>query len=82
MLCCILIALLAPLGVFLASWRRRSGTPDCCRTSVPWLMISSLALGAVLLCAMLAYAVLRVQPAMFKDWPICTVFGLQNARQN
>lgn len=82
MLCCILIALLAPLGVSLASWRARSGAADCCRTPVPWLTITILGLGAILVCVLLALMVLGPRPAALRAWPICTVFGLQAGKPN
>jgi hypothetical protein len=81
-LCCILIALLAPLGGALASWRAASGTADCCRAPVPWLTITLLGLGAMLVCVLLALMVLGPRPAAFRAWPICTTFGLQAGKPN
>ena len=81
MLCCILIALLAPLGVSLAAWRTQAGKPDCCRSAVPWRTIAILSAGVVLLCGLLAFAVLQSR-APFRTWPICTMFGLQDAKRN
>ena len=85
MLCCILIALLAPLGVSLAAWRREAGKPDCCRDPasmrVPWRAIAILSGGALLLCGLLVFAVLQSRTPL-RNWPICTMFGLQDAKRN
>ena len=81
MLCCILIALLAPLGVSLAAWRREAGKPDCCRSAVPWRAIAILSAGVLLLCGLLVFAVLQGRTPL-RSWPICTMFGLQDAKRN
>lgn len=81
MLCCILIALLAPLGVSLASWRAQSVKADCCRSPFPWLTIGLLTLGVAALCALVAFTVLQSRSSVFR-WPICTVFGLQDGKRN
>lgn len=81
MLCCILIALLAPLGVSLASWRAQPAKADCCRSPVPWRTITLLAVGGGLLLALIAFSVLKSGPA-FRTWPICTMFGLRDGKRN
>ncbi len=77
MLCCALIALLAPLGYSLA-WRRGApGTADCCRPGV-WRFVVLGSAAAALLLVTLALALPQGRSVALKAaWPICTMFGLQ-----
>ncbi len=78
MLCCALIALLAPLGYSLA-WRRGApGTADCCRPGRPWRLVVLGSAAAALLLVTLALALPQSRAVALKAaWPICTMFGLQ-----
>lgn len=78
MLCCILIALFAPLGISVAVRRGQPARADCCRAAVPWRAIGLTMLGAGLLCA--AIFAIPQSRAAFRTWPICTMFGLQAAK--
>ncbi len=82
MLCCALIALLAPLGYSLA-WRRGApGTADCCRPGRLWRFVVLGSVAAALLLVTLALTLAWALPqsrsvALRAAWPICTMFGLQ-----